>query len=214
MDGNGGGVPAGVPDPRILSVAGKPAKRKKRRPSQQIKYLTADELARLFAVIVSVRDRAIFRLGYHRGLRAGEVGLLQVSSYRKSSEKLYVKRLKGSNSGEFGLTTIESKCLRAWLRVRGEAPGAIFLSRKRSPISQQMLDVLMKRYCAMADIPRDKACFKALRHSCGTQMLTRGRDIREVQDHLGHASISNTVIYAQITNLHRDRVAEEQRDWR
>jgi integrase len=65
-----------------------------------------------------------------------------------------------------------------------------------------------------AQIPAEKCCFKALRHSCGTQMLDRGRDIREVQDHLGHVSISNTVIYAQITNTHRARVADELRDWR
>ena len=33
-----------------------------------------------------MRDRAIFRLGYHRGLRAGEVGLLQLASYRKAAD--------------------------------------------------------------------------------------------------------------------------------
>ncbi len=210
-DRGGGGRMDGV---SRTAPASEPAKKKKRKPGQHIKYFTADELTRLFAVITSVRDRAIFRLGYHRGLRASEVGLLTMGSYRKSAERLYVQRLKGSISGEFGLTSIETKSLRAWLRIRGEGPGTLFPSRKHSPISQQMLDVLMKGYCALADIPREKACFKALRHSCATQMLTRGRDIREVQDHLGHASISNTVIYAQITNTHRDRVAAEMKDWR
>jgi integrase len=37
-------------------------------------YLTPEEIVRLFAAITSPRDRAIFRLTYHRGLRASELG--------------------------------------------------------------------------------------------------------------------------------------------
>ena len=55
---------------------------------QQPKYLTEEELTRLFAVIKSVRDRAIFRIAYHRGLRAGEVALLQMDDYRQSAGRL------------------------------------------------------------------------------------------------------------------------------
>lgn len=191
-----------------------PAPPKRRRKRLTIKYLTSEEIERLFAVIKAPRDRALFRVAYHRGLRASEVGLLLVSHYRASADRLYVTRLKGGNSGEYGITAIESKALRAWLKERGAKAGPIFLSRNHRPISQQRLDVLMKRYCAAAGIPPEKAHFHALRHSCATSLMERGRDIAEVKDHLGHVSIANTDIYARITNARRDRAADELKDWK
>ena len=185
-----------------------------RKSTRNIKYLTDEELQRLFAVITSPRDRAIFRLAYHRGLRASEVGMLQLSDYRAAAGRLHVRRLKNGYSGEYGLTDAETKALRVWLKERGDAPGSIFISNRKTPISQQMLDVLMKRYCLKARIPNDKAHFHSLRHSCATGMLERGEDIAVVQDHLGHANIANTAIYAKITNKRRDEVAKRLKNWR
>ncbi|MBV9446609.1 MAG: tyrosine-type recombinase/integrase [Streptosporangiaceae bacterium] len=193
-------------------TAPSPAPRR-RKPKATIKYLTSEELERLFAVIKAARDKAIFRLAYHRGLRASEVGLLTMAHYRQAAERLYVTRLKNGNSGEYGLTAIEVKALRAWLKERGSRPGAIFLSKKKQAISQQMLDVLMKKYCRLAHIPPEKAHFHSLRHSCATSLLDRGRDIAEIKDHLGHCNIANTDIYARITSARRDRAANELRDW-
>lgn len=187
------------------------------KSTRNIKYLTDEELARLFAVIHSPRDRAIFRLAYHRGLRASEVGLLQMSDYQPVRGRIYIYRVKcgqTDTSGEYLLTDAEVKALRSWLKERSDEPGAIFISRRRSPISQQMLDVLMKGYCAKARIPRDKAHFHSLRHSCATGMLDRGEDIAVVQDHLGHANIANTAIYAKITNKKREEVAKRLKGWK
>ncbi len=44
-----------------------------------IKFLTAEETRRLFAVIKSKRDRALFLTAYRHGLRASEVGMLHVT---------------------------------------------------------------------------------------------------------------------------------------
>jgi integrase len=53
-----------------------------RKSSRIPAYLTPEEIARLFAAIKSPRDRAIFRLAYHRGLRASELGIIQFSDYQ------------------------------------------------------------------------------------------------------------------------------------
>jgi integrase len=45
-------------------------------PLPDITFLTQDEVRRLFAVITGKRDRALFQLAYHHGLRASEVSLL------------------------------------------------------------------------------------------------------------------------------------------
>ena len=79
------------------------SKPKKKRKRQEIKHLTEDEIARLFAAIHSIRDRAIFQLAYRAGLRASEVGLLQMRDYDPKTDRIFVHRLKGSNSGEHHL---------------------------------------------------------------------------------------------------------------
>src|SRR5271157_2555076 len=49
-----------------------------RSPTETIRFLTLEELARLFAAVrASPRDRALFLIAYRHGLRASEVGLLR-----------------------------------------------------------------------------------------------------------------------------------------
>jgi site-specific recombinase XerD len=48
-----------------------------------------------------------------------------------------------------------------------------------------------------------------LKHSIATRLLDAGADLRFVQDWIGHASIKNTVIYAQLTSRRRDEEARK-----
>jgi type 1 fimbriae regulatory protein FimB/type 1 fimbriae regulatory protein FimE len=184
-----------------------------KRPKTPPQYLTPEEIERLFRVITSVRDRAAFRVAYHRGLRASELGLLRFSDYRPTAGRLYVRRLKGSHSGEYHLTHVEQQALRAWLRDRGTAPGPLFVSRNHKAISRWRLDQLIKLYCERAGITPEKAHMHALKHSCGTHLSAREPDIVAIQDHLGHANIQNTMTYVQIASKRRDEFAERLRDW-
>ena len=180
---------------------------------ETVKYLIPEEINTFFRVITSTRDRAIFRVLYHRGFRASEVGKLRLSDYRPAAGRLYVHRLKGSNSGEYRLCALEQAALRAWLRERGTHPGPLFSSRNHRAISRRRLDELMKRYCAAAGIEPEKAHVHALKHSCGTHLLAIEGDITLVQDHLGHRNIQNTLIYSAISNKKRDEFAEQLTDW-
>lgn len=184
-----------------------------RKPRPAPKYLTPEEIEAFFSVIKDTRDRALFRVIYHRGLRASEPGLLQLADYRPGSGRLAVKRLKGSNSGEFRLADAEERSLRAWIRERGEAPGPLFPSRLRRPISRDRVHELMQHYCQMAGIDPEKAHPHALKHSCGTHLSELGEDVQAIQDHLGHRNIQNTMIYVQVTNKARDATGERLRNW-
>src|SRR6516225_4685085 len=75
-------------------------KKRRRRQARKVRHLTEEEVTRLFKVITSPRDRALFRLAYHAGLRASEVGLLEMRDYNARTDRIYINRLKGSNSGE------------------------------------------------------------------------------------------------------------------
>lgn len=184
-----------------------------RKPKKPPQYLNPEEVERFFAVVRSIRDRAIFRVVYHRGLRASEVGGITLSDYRLNVARLYVRRLKGSNSGEYHLTLAEQLALRAWLRQRGTAPGPLFPSRNHRPISRFELHHLMRKYCKAAGIPVEKAHMHAWKHSCGTHLSVREADILAIQDHLGHVNIQNTLKYVTIASKRRDEFAERLKDW-
>jgi type 1 fimbriae regulatory protein FimB len=191
----------------------KPKKSAKRKDSDAVKYLTEQELERFFRAIESVRDTAIFRVMYHRGLRAAEIGMINFADWNERDDRLTIRRLKGSSGGEYHLCKSEIKALKAWKRIRGSEPGPMFPSRVGSPISQQMLDVLMKHYGAIAGLPADKCHCHTLKHSCGTHLLNRGESIEDVQDHLGHREVKNTMIYARFTNKRRHERDRRLRDW-
>jgi integrase len=192
-------------------------KRPPRRRGETVKYLTEDELGRLFAVIESERDTAIFRLAYHRGLRATEISNLQLSDVDWKADRIRIDRLKGSASGQFHLCASEVRALRKWRRIRGDEPGALFPGRQRRAdgkgVTQQRLDQLMKRYGALAGLPPEKCHMHTLKHTCGTHLLQRGESIEDVQDHLGHANVQNTLIYAKFTNQRRAARDRRLRDW-
>jgi type 1 fimbriae regulatory protein FimB len=192
--------------------------RKKKRKSveRRIQFLIDEELAGLFQAIHdggSNRDLAIFELAYHRGLRASEVGKLEMRHLRLSQKRLYVTRMKHSESREYPLSEREVKALRGWLRLRGSEAGPIFPSRNHRPIGRRRLDQLMKHYGQVAGIPDSKRHFHCLRHSCGTSLVDRDVDIRIIQDHLGHADIRNTMIYTSVSDRKRKQTIEKLRDW-
>jgi integrase len=199
----------------VMAAAGKDGQKAKvvRRP-EKTSYLTPDETARLFRVTKDVFKLAMLRVAYHRGLRASELGLLKLSDFRQREGRLFTHRLKGSNSGEDRLFDEELRALRAWVKKRGQAPGPLFITRNKTAIGRQRVWEIMKEQCVLAGIPPEKAHPHTLKHTCGTDYYQRTKDIRAVQAHLGHRNIQNTLIYAAITDDHRDETALENRDWK
>lgn len=186
----------------------------KRAELDESMYLEQSEITRLFRVIESKRDRAIFRLVYHRGLRAHEVGVLQLADFRQRDGVLFVRRGKGSISREHSLVREELLVLRAWLKERGSERGPLFPSRQGGGISRFRLDKLMKRYCRAAGIRAEKAHMHALKHSCGTHLRERGETADVIQDWLGHRDSKSTDIYMHFTRKRREESVERNRDWR
>ena len=140
--------------------------------------------------------------------------MIQMADYRPTVGRIFIRRLKGSNSGEYHLTKVEQQALRSWLRERGtEHSGPLFESRNHQPISRFRLGQLMKRYCTAAGVPESKSHMHALKHSCATHLSARESDIVAIQDHMGHADIRNTMKYVQIASKRRDEFASRLSDW-
>ena len=185
----------------------------KRRPwdAESIKLLTQTELQRLFACIrkASRRDYAIFLVSYRHGLRSSDVGLHQVSDLDVTGRKLRIHRCKKSRGGIHPLRPDEFKAIRAMLRERTFDSPVLFASRRRDPISRRQLDNLMKLYGQAAALPEEKRHFHVLKHSICTHLLEADADLYFVNDWVGHASISNTMIYTHLTSRRRDERARQ-----
>jgi integrase len=196
-----------------------PKKAHRRAEKKQIVYMTVPEKDRFFRAIRDVRDRAIFRLLYHHGLRAGEIGRLEMSDFRPGAalnlDRIYIRRLKGSVSGETAMVPIAAQSLRAWVRKRGITEGPLFPSRQRGRITRQRIWQLMRKYCELAQIPKEKAHPHSLKHTCCTHLISNQREsIMDVQTHVGHVNIANTLIYAKLTGEANEARAKRLREWK
>ena len=95
-----------------------PAAHVRRQDARTIHFLTQDELRRLFKVIRSKRDKAIFLVAYRHGLRASEIGLLQRADVDAKQGRISIHRLKGSISGVYPMQPDVLKAIRSDLRTR------------------------------------------------------------------------------------------------
>jgi len=171
-------------------------------------YLMQGEIKKLFTVIRSKRDKALFLIAYRHGLRASEVALLKKQDIDFNRHKIFIWRLKSGVSGEQLLQEDEVKVLRSYIRSRNERDenDILFLSQKGGGIGSRAIDHLMKKYCALGKISSEKAHFHVLRHSIAIHLLDAGADVLFVKDILGHRNIQNTLIYAQYTSRKRDEI--------
>lgn len=143
------------------------------------------------------RDAAILELFYSCGLRISELRSLDLKDVDFLGETL---RVIGKGSKE-RLVPIGGPALSALQRYRQDAAigsGPLFLSKRRTRITQQAIDLLLRKYLSLSTIPFKISPHK-LRHSFATHMLDAGADLRSVQSLLGHASLSTTQIYTHVT---------------
>jgi integrase/recombinase XerC len=85
--------------------------------------------------------------------------------------------------------------------------GPIFVGARGGPLSPRIIQLTMERMRGALGLP-DSATPHALRHSFATHLLTRGGDLRAIQELLGHASLSTTQIY---TGIDTERLFEVYR---
>lgn len=146
---------------------------------------------------LALRDAAILELFYSCGLRISELLALDVKDLDFIGETV---KVFGKGAKE-RIVPIGGPAINAIQRYRQEAAitsGPLFLSKRRTRITQQAVDLLLKKYLKHSGIPFAISPHK-LRHSFATHLLDAGADLRSVQSLLGHASLSTTQIYTHVT---------------
>jgi integrase/recombinase XerC len=156
------------------------------------------------AAYAALRDAAIFELLYSTGARVSEAADLTRSRVDLIAG---VARVRGKGKKErlcaLGRPAIEAleKALEVaemlWPEsARPSAP--LFLNLQGGPLTTRSIERGMKRWLAAAGLPPEITPHK-LRHSFATHLLDAGADLRSVQELLGHASLTTTQIYTQVT---------------
>jgi integrase/recombinase XerC len=146
-----------------------------------------------------LRDRAILELLYSSGLRVSElVGL----NLNQLNSDLGIARVMGKGRKErivpVGAKAIEA--LKAYLEDRGVFRGEdpIFVNSFGGRLTTRSVGRLIKKYTRHSGIFR-KVSPHSLRHTFATHLLDAGADIREIQEMLGHSSLSTTQRYTHVS---------------
>jgi len=168
------------------------------------RYIPQPLLHRFFLAISSPRDRLLFGLCYHHGLRVGEVELLRRADVDLVRGRILIRRLKGGAWSEQPLFARDADLLRLHLGGGEFADRPLFPGRRGS-LRKRQIQSLFDRYRTAAGLPAIYSSH-SLRHSIATHLLDAGCSLEFVQSHLGHQSIRSTSIYARITDQHRAAV--------
>jgi integrase/recombinase XerD len=171
--------------------------------------LTVAEAERVLAMPdlstpVGLRDRAMLELLYATGMRRSEVANLAVVDVDVDRCTVFVRLGKGKKDrmlplGDRALVWIEKYLAEARPPLVAEPDdGRLFVSADGIGFTPNRVSGRVARYVKTSGVPKVGACH-LFRHTCATLMLEGGADIRYIQAMLGHAELSTTQVYAQVS---------------
>jgi integrase/recombinase XerC len=145
------------------------------------------------------RDRALFEILYGCGLRIGELCGLNLADYDRSEGWLLV-RGKRKKERQVPLPGQARAAFERYLEERRAAPGevAAFTNHRGARLTDRGARGIVKLY-AVALAGDSSLHPHSLRHAYATHLLSAGADLRAIQELLGHASLSTTQKYTQLS---------------
>jgi integrase/recombinase XerC len=177
--------------------------------------LDPDQVASLLAISgddpETLRDRAILELFYSSGLRLAELVGLSLGDVDAADRTVRVLG-KGSKARVVPVGKQALVALRDWLAVRSELARqgelALFVGRRGARVSPRTVQKRVNAWAKRQGAPT-RVHPHMLRHSFATHILESSRNLRAVQELLGHASLSTTQIYTHVDFQHLAKVYDE-----
>jgi integrase/recombinase XerD len=153
---------------------------------------------------LGLRDRAILETLYSTGMRRTELLNLHLYDLDASRGTVMIRQGKGKKDrmipiGERALAWVE-KYLHEARPLLSVPPDehVLFLTNAGERFTADHLSQVVRGYIISANIDKTGSCH-LFRHTMATLMLENGADIRFIQEMLGHADLSTTQIYAQVS---------------
>jgi integrase/recombinase XerC len=173
--------------------------------------LDVDQIAQLLQIpggdALAVRDRAIMELFYSSGLRLAELVGLALTDIDLADRTVRVLG-KGAKTRIVPVGRKACEAIRAWLKERATLAGtdetALFVGRRGERLKSRAIQLRIAQWARRAGLPA-RVYPHLFRHSFATHLLESSKDLRGVQELLGHADISTTQVYTHLDFAHLAR---------
>lgn len=157
---------------------------------------------------ILARDAAVMALLYGSGLRISEaLGLKRREVPKPGEGDVLIVTGKGNKTRMVPVLQNVLELVQDYVAMCPyplPAEGPIFVGARGGPLSPRIIQLAMERLRGALGLP-DSATPHALRHSFATHLLSRGGDLRAIQELLGHSSLSTTQVY---TGIDSERLLE------
>jgi tyrosine recombinase XerC len=174
-------------------------------------FLTEEEMKEFLDLprtgkALDLRDKAMMELLYATGIRVSELVGINLEDMN-FSERLIRIRGKGKKERLVPFGRVAEESLRSYLRVRptinkGKVETkAVFLNYLGKKLSTRSVERTVDKYIRRSALSR-KISPHSLRHSFASHLLSRGADLRVIQELLGHESLATTQKYTHIDLKH------------
>ncbi|MCA0970274.1 site-specific tyrosine recombinase XerD [Halobacillus litoralis] len=171
------------------------------------KVLSSDEVDKLLSITphdpLSSRNKAMLEMLYATGLRVSELVSLKMGDLHLSMG--FVRCLgKGSKERIIPLGDMAKEAVEHYLDhgrstlTKQKSTEELFVNHHGNRLTRQGFWKILKAVARDAGISKELTPH-TLRHSFATHLLENGADLRAVQEMLGHADISTTQIYTQVS---------------
>ncbi len=153
---------------------------------------------------LAVRDHALFELMYGSGLRLSEIHGLDLGDVLLDEGWVSVTG-KGRKERQVPLSGKSVEALRAYLseRVAADSETALFTGKNGTRLGQRQIQKRLQTW-AVQQGSGQHISPHMMRHSYASHLLQSSRDIRAVQELLGHSNLSTTQIYTKLDFDHPD----------
>ncbi|MGJ0486360.1 MAG: tyrosine recombinase XerC [Methylomicrobium sp.] len=187
-----------------------------KQPRKLPKTLDVDQVTGLLEAgahsDLEIRDLAMFELFYSSGLRLSELVALNLSDVDLDEQQLIVKSGKGGKARILPIGRKAAEAIRNWLPFRNNtadrAENAIFTSSKGFRLSARSVQLRLERWRIAKGIA-EHIHPHILRHSFASHLLESSRDLRAVQELLGHSNIGTTQIYTHLDFQHLAEIYDQ-----
>ena len=143
--------------------------------------------------IENLKHKSILSLAYSVGLRVSEVVNLKIEDIDSRRMLIHIKNGKGKKDRLVPLSEHILDLLRKyWIEYRPK--GFLFNGQNSGRYSVRSCQEIYKKYID------PNGNFHTLRHSCFTNLLESGTDLRIIQKIAGHSSSKTTEIYTHVSS--------------
>lgn len=157
---------------------------------QEVKYLKHNQVLRLIDSIEDPRDKLIVRTIYATGVRVSELCNMNIEDIDFDEHTI---RINGKGD-KIRTVFVDEDTLADILKFIGtRIIGPLFVGQQGKHISSRAIQHIFKHYAPSGITPHK------IRHSYASELYKRSKNLRVVQENLGHTSIKTTEIY-----LHTD----------